>query len=129
MVVNAKNAAMVLGLVFLIAGALGFVPNPIVSPGGIFVVNSAHNWVHIVSGILLLLGAYASAGAFGPSLALKFVGIVYAIAAVFGFVAPGNMMFGMIAMNMADNWLHVVLAAVMLYAGFGLAEQTKTAAA
>jgi Domain of unknown function (DUF4383) len=131
MVVNAKNAAMVFGLVFIIVGALGFIPNPIVGPDGIFASNSVHNWVHIVSGILLLLGAYASAGAFGPSLALKFIGIVYAIAAVFGFIAPppGDMMFGTIAMNTADNWLHLVLGAVILFAGFGLAEQPKTATA
>jgi hypothetical protein len=129
MVVNAKNAAMVLGLVFLIVGALGFVPNGIVGPNGIFVANSVHSWAHLVSCILLLLGAYASAGTFGPSLALKFIGVVYAIVAVFGFVAPTDMMFGMIATNTADNWLHLVLAAVILFAGFGLAQEPKTATA
>src|SRR4029077_1838721 len=63
MVVNAKTAAMVLGIVFLIVGALGFVPNPIVSPDGIFVVNATHNWVHIGSGIVILLGAFSPLGA------------------------------------------------------------------
>ncbi|HEX4079294.1 MAG TPA: DUF4383 domain-containing protein [Rhizomicrobium sp.] len=129
MVTTAKNAAMVLGLVFLIIGVLGFVPNPIVSPTGVFVVNRVHNCVHVGSGVLLLLGAYASAGTFGPSLALKLVGIVYAILAVLGFITHDGMVFGVIAMNMADNWLHLILAAVLLYAGFGLAPQPGTAVA
>jgi hypothetical protein len=129
MIATARNAAMVLGLVFLIVGVLGFVPNPIVSPTGVFVVDNIHNCVHVGSGILLLIGAYASAGTFGPSLALKLVGIAYAIIAIFGFVMPGDMPFGMLAMNTADNWLHVVLAAVLLYAGFGLATERGAAVA
>lgn len=126
MVANAKTAAMVLGLVFLIVGALGFVPNPIVGPDGIFVVNATHNWIHLASGIVLLIGAYS---ALGPSLALKIIGVTYAIVAVLGFVMPGDMLLGMIAMNMADHWLHVVLAIVILYAGFGLPAETSAAAA
>lgn len=128
MILNAKNAAMVIGIVFLIVGALGFISNPIVGPAGIFVTNTTHNWIHIGSGIVLLLGVYSS---LGPSLALKIIGVVYGIVAVLGFVLPmpDGMMLGMIAMNMADKWLHVVLAIVILYAGFGLSEQAATATA
>ena len=126
MIVNTKTAAMVLGIVFLIAGALGFVPNPIVGENGIFLTNHTHDWVHIGSGIVLLLGAYSPLGA---GMALRVVGIVYAIVAVLGFVMPGPMLLGMIAMNMADHWLHVVLAVVVLYAGFGLPDEVATPAA
>ena len=128
MVVNAKNAAMVLGIVFVIVGALGFIPNPIVGPAGIFMTNGTHNWIHLASGVVLLLGVYS---ALGPSLALKIIGVVYAIVAVLGFVMPmtDGMMLGMIAMNMADKWLHVILAVVILYAGFGLAAESKVATA
>jgi hypothetical protein len=35
----------------------------------------------------------------------------------------------MIAMNMADHWLHVVLAVVLLLAGFVLAPARRTAVA
>jgi Domain of unknown function (DUF4383) len=117
---NARTAALVLGIVFLIVGVLGYVPNPIVSPTGLFVVNGTHNIIHIVSGIFLLIGVYT---ALTPSLALKILGIVYAIVAICGFVVMkggDGMMFGMIAMNMLDHWLHVVLAIVLLAAGFGL---------
>jgi len=123
MIVNAKTAAMVLGIVFVIVGALGFVPNPIVGANGIFMTNHMHDWVHVGSGIVLLLGAYSP---LGSSMALRVVGIIYAIVAVLGFVM-GDMVFG-IAMNMADHWLHVVLAIVILYAGFGLPDDTRVAA-
>lgn len=119
MALNARNVAFVLGVVFLIVGVLGYVNNPIVGPSGFFVTNNMHNLVHIISGIFLLLGAYT---ALGPSLALKILGIVYAIVAVLGFVmmqGGDGIMFG-IAMNMMDHWLHVVLAIVILAAGFGL---------
>ena len=122
---NAKTAAMVLGIVFLIVGALGFVPNPIVGENGIFLTNHTHDWVHIGTGIVILLGAYSPLGA---TLTLRVVGIIYAIVAVLGFVMPGDMLMGMIAMNMADHWLHVVLAIVILYAGFGLPDVVKAPA-
>ncbi|MBV9570963.1 MAG: DUF4383 domain-containing protein [Alphaproteobacteria bacterium] len=131
MELNARNAAFVLGIVFLIVGVLGYVPNPIVghtSDGSqaIFAANTTHNLVHIISGIFLLLGAYT---ALTPSLALKILGIVYALVAVLGFIMPGEngMMLGMIEMNMADHLLHVVLAVIILAAGFAL-PATATAA-
>jgi Domain of unknown function (DUF4383) len=129
MELNARNAAFVLGVVLLIVGVLGYIPNPIVSPTGLFVVNNMHNLFHIVSGIFLLLGVYSS---LGPSLALKILGVVYAIVAVVGFVmmkGGDGLMFGMIAMNMMDHWLHVALAIIILAAGFGLPRTARMAAA
>lgn len=123
MIVNAKTAAMVLGIVFVIAGALGFVPNPVVGANGIFMTNHLHDWVHVGSGIVLLLGAYSP---LGSGMALRVIGVVYAIVAVLGFIM-GDVVFG-IAMNMADHWLHVVLAVVVLYAGFGLPEEVRAPA-
>src|SRR5579862_7418655 len=123
MIANAKTAAMVLGIVFVIAGALGFIPNPIVGENGIFLTNRLHDWVHVASGIVLLLGAYSP---LGSAMTLRVVGIIYAIVAVLGFIMV-NPVFG-IAMNMADHWLHVVLAIVILFAGFALPDDTKVAA-
>jgi hypothetical protein len=121
---NAKTAAIGLGLVFLVIGVLGFVPNPLVSPTGLFVVNTPHNLVHVVSGLVLLAGPYAG---LGSALALKIVGIVYAAVAILGMVMGGDMLLGMIAMNTADHWLHVALAVVILAAGFLLDDEPVTA--
>jgi hypothetical protein len=114
---TAKTAAIVLGAIFILVGILGFIPNPLVGPDGIFVVNTTHNLIHLVSGAVLLAGVYTS---FGPSLALKIIGVIYAIVAILGFVMSDDMLLGMIAMNAADRWLHVLLAIVLLAAGFAL---------
>jgi hypothetical protein len=120
--VNARTAAIVFGIVFLAVGILGYVPNPIVGPDGIFVTNGIHNLIHIASGIVLLLGAYSG---LGSGNALKIIGVVYGLVAILGFFMMGDMMLGMIAMNAADRWLHVALAAVILIAGFGLSGESK----
>ena len=114
-----KTAALVFGIVFLLIGILGFVTG--VAPDGmllgIFHVNVAHNVVHIASGIIFLIASMAGAGA--PRAWFQIFGIVYAIVAIWGFaVGSGNTLW-VVANNPADTWLHVVLAVVMLYLGFG----------
>jgi hypothetical protein len=121
---NAKTAAVVIGIAFLAAGILGFFSNPLFSPTGLFAVNTAHNLVHLISGVVLLAGAYSSLGA---SLALKIVGVVYALVAILGLVMGGNMLLGLIAMNPADHWLHVAFAIVLLAAGFMLEDEAEMA--
>jgi uncharacterized protein DUF4383 len=123
---NAKTAALILGVVFVLVGILGFIPNPLVSPTGVFVVNTAHNLVHIVSGLALLAGAYTKIGA---SLTLKIIGVIYAVVAILGLVMGGNMLLGLVAVNHADHWLHVALAVVILAAGFLLPDDRPTARA
>ena len=115
--INAKTAATVIGAVFILVGILGFVPNPLVSPTGLFQVNTAHDLVHLISGAALLAGAYTEIGA---SLTLKVVGVVYALVAVLGFFMGGTTLLGLIAVNQADHFLHVLLAVVILAAGFML---------
>lgn len=114
-IITAKTAALILGIVFIVVGILGFVPNPLVSPTGIFAVNTAHNLVHLVSGIAILAGAYSNIGA---ALTLKIFGVIYAIVALLGLATSDNMVLGVILMNHADHWLHVALAVVILAAGF-----------
>ena len=114
---TAKNAAIVLGIILVLVGLLGFFNNPVL---GVFAVNPVHNVAHIVTGLVLLAGAYSS---LGSSLALKIIGVVYAILAIIGFfMVMDGMMLGM-AMNDADKWLHVVLAIVILIAGFALPDE------
>jgi hypothetical protein len=122
-----KAAAILFGLVFLLIGILGFVPAVTPSNGmllGIFHVNTAHNIVHLASGIVFLLCGMAGAG---PSQTFfRIFGIVYALVALLGFFYGDNALLGIVANNTADTWLHVVLAVVMLFLGFGVST-TKTA--
>lgn len=110
----AKNIVAVLGVVFVVIGIWGFVQEPVL---GIFGVNALHNVVHIVSGVLALLAV--SQGASAVSLFSKVFGVVYGLVAVLGFVVP-DLMMDLLAVDMADNLLHVVLAIVFLVIGFGM---------
>jgi hypothetical protein len=56
----------------------------------------------------------------------RIFGIVYALVALLGFYYRDNAIFGLIANNTADIWLHVVLAVVMLYLGFGASGSKAT---
>ena len=124
MALTTKTAALVIGIVFLLVGVLGFIPNPLVSRTGLFQVDTMHNLVQLVSGAAILAGAYSG---FGAGMTLKIFGAVYALVALLGFftVGSGGMLLGMIQVNHADHWLHVLLAVVILAAGFLLPEEPE----
>jgi len=111
---NADLIARIFGVVFIVVGLLGFTANPLVSEGGLFRVNDAHNVVHLVTGILFLAGAYAHM----PVMTIRSLAVVYTIIAVLGFILPLPNFLGFIAMNTADIWLHAGIAAVLLTVGF-----------
>lgn len=113
-----KKAALVLGVVLLAVGVLGFVPG-ITSNGkllGIFEVNAVHNIIHVLSGIAAILGSKSEAYA---SLYFKVFGVVYALVTVVGFIS-GTTVLGLFDVNLADNLLHVLIAGSALYLGFGV---------
>jgi hypothetical protein len=109
--------AMVFGAVFLLIGVLGFVPAA--APDGmllgIFHINTAHNLVHLVSAAAALACAKSAVNA---RLYFKVFGVVYALVAVLGFFTGHGHIMGIVANNMADNLLHVLIAGVSLYLGF-----------
>jgi Domain of unknown function (DUF4383) len=123
----AKTMAVLFGLVFLVVGILGFVPAVTKDQMllGIFHVNTAHNAVHLLSGVVALICGMAGVGA--SRLYFRIFGLIYAAVAVMGFLNPGDtMLLGLISNNMADTWLHVGIAAVSLLIGF-MPTSTETA--
>ncbi|MBI4079936.1 DUF4383 domain-containing protein [Candidatus Kaiserbacteria bacterium] len=115
-----QKLAWVFGIVFLVIGLAGFVP-ALAQDGmllGIFEVDPLHNVIHLLSGILaigaVLAGNYAR-------LYFQVFGVVYGIVAVVGFM-QGDTVLGLIATNTADHVLHLIIAAVALWAGFGMKE-------
>jgi hypothetical protein len=70
--------------------------------------------VHLITGVAFLAGAYVRA----PATTIRVIAVLYAIVAIIGFVTKSDMLFGLIQMNMADNWLHLAIAAVLLLIGF-----------
>lgn len=114
----AKTLALVFGIVFVIVGLLGFVSNPLVGANGLFMTNGLHDIVHLLFGIILI---WASRGSQARSVSwLKILGVVYLVLAVLGFLlAPsGPSLLGLVTVNMADHWLHVVLGVVLLLAAY-----------
>jgi Domain of unknown function (DUF4383) len=119
-----KTLAILFGIVFLAVGILGFVPGITKDEMllGIFMVNTVHSVIHIVSGVAFLLAAMGGAGA--SRMWFQIFGLIYAVVAIMGFVVGNGMIFNLISNNTADTWLHVVLAVVMLLIGFGTPKQT-----
>jgi uncharacterized membrane protein len=117
--IMAKTLAKVFGWVFILVGVLGFFGNPIVGAMGYFHANIAHDFVHILLGVVLLVTSSTEDKA---ALWLKIVGVVYLVIAILGFLITPAMgianLLGFVEINHADNWLHVVLGIVILLAGF-----------
>jgi len=115
----AKKFIMVIGLVFVLVGALGFFSNPIVGASGFFETNVTHNIAHLLIGVMMLAMAPSA-----PNTALNIFGVVYLLLAILGFVMTSPLL-GLVAINSADNWLHVVLGVVLLVAGMTLKNEVS----
>jgi hypothetical protein len=116
-----KTAALLIGLVFISVGLLGFTSNPIIgeSPEAIFHADTTHNMVHIVSGLLFILFAIAIPRYTKPFLQL--FGVVYFLIGIVGLLRIGDegitQVLGFLHVNGADNYLHIGLGLIIFLAG------------
>ena len=116
--ITARNASLAFGLPFVAAGSWGFIPNPVLSPIGLFEVNVMHNLLHVLVGVIFIVGAILSEkAARGTLQILSAAGVALAI---LGFVAKGDLLLGLVHVNEADKWLHAGLAIVIVAAAFGI---------
>lgn len=110
----AKLYATALGAVLTVVGILGFVPG--LAPNGnllgIFAIDPLHNIIHILSGVVGLAVAFTARGAYARFYALIF-GAVYGLVTIVGFI-QGTTVLGLINVNLADNVLHLAIAAASL---------------
>lgn len=112
-----KLVAQIVGAVLLVVGLAGFFSDGMLLMLG---VNGLHNFVHVASGIAgLALGFYANG--MHAQYFNKVFGVVYIIVAILGFVASGLMM-DLLAINTADNILHIVIGVILAGVGFGMKE-------
>jgi hypothetical protein len=107
-----KSVTWILAIVLLLVGILGFVNNPIL---GLFQVDTIHNAIHILSGIVGLIAV--SSGESYARLYLIIFGIVYGLVTILGFV-NGTSILGLFAVNANDNYLHAAITIVCLGVGF-----------
>ncbi|MGW0701166.1 DUF4383 domain-containing protein [Streptomyces sp. NPDC002867] len=132
----AQQAAMLVGAVFLLVGILGFIPGVTTDYDtmkfaehdseakllGLFQVSILHNIVHLLFGIAGLLMARAAATA---RTFLIGGGLVYLVLWVYGLIIDHDSAANFVPLNTADNWLHLVLGAVMLALGLLLTRRTQ----
>jgi len=109
-----KMLALVVGAILSLAGVAGYFTGSSLLGFGI---NTLHNLVHLVTGVLGVIVGMFTAG----SLARNYnrgLGVVYVVVAVLGFVLPA-LMTQLLNINTADNLLHLVLGVVLAGVGFG----------
>lgn len=120
--------ALIVGLVFLIVGVLGFIPGVTTGYGqlglfgheseayllGIFQVSVLHNVVHLLFGIAGVAMSRASRAAVGFLIG---GGVIYLVLWLYGLVVGAESTANFVPLNSADNWLHLVLGVGMIALG------------
>jgi Domain of unknown function (DUF4383) len=121
-------AALVVGVAFLLPGVLGFVPGITThyemldfaghESGakllGIFGISVLHNIVHLAFGIAGLIFARTVSGARGYLIGS---GVIYLLLSIYGLLIDHESAANFVPIDIADNWLHLVLAVGMLGLG------------
>ena len=122
-----KKLAITFGIVFVLIGILGFVPGITQDEHllGIFHVNAAHNAVHLLTGVAALAAGLSSAHT--AQLFFRVFGVVYGLVAILGFMAGAGPVLVIISNNLADAWLHLVIAVTSIMIGFAVKEPTLVA--
>jgi Domain of unknown function (DUF4383) len=122
---NIQRAALVVGVVFLLVGVLGFIPGATADFDamefaghesgakllGIFQVSVLHNIVHLLFGVVGLLAARSASASYGF---LLVGGLVYLGLFVYGLLVDELSQANFVPLNMADDWLHLVLGLGMV---------------
>lgn len=112
--------ALLFGAVLALVGILG----PVVAGQSgellVFGRNYPHDAIHLLSGLAGLGAGYYAGGKFAGDYN-KTLGVVYALVTVLGFVLFETFQ-DLIALNTADNYLHLALAVAFLSVGFALSD-------
>jgi hypothetical protein len=123
-----RTAAMVVAVVFLLVGVLGFIPGITTHYGdmtfaghhsdarllGVFQVSVLHNIVHLLFGLIGLAMARTAQLA---RLYLIGGGAVYLVLWIYGLVVGQDSGANFVPLNTADDWLHLVLGLGMIALG------------
>lgn len=123
--------ALIVGIIYVLIGVLGFIPALIVAPTaaapdlavesfygylmGLFPINVLHNIVHLLVGVLGIAAyrSFSNARLFSRGLA-----IFYGLLAIMGLFPVLNTTFGLIPIFSHDVWLHALTAVAAAYFGW-----------
>jgi hypothetical protein len=124
-----QTAALVVGIVFLLVGVLGFIPGITTDYGsmafaghhsdakllGVFQVSILHNIVHLLFGIAGIAMARTVSGARAYLIG---GGAIYLVLWLFGLIVGQDSGANFVPLNSADDWLHLILGLGMIALGF-----------
>jgi hypothetical protein len=121
----ARPFTTILGVVLLLVGVAGFITGGHDHDLLVFGVNTAHNVVHVLSGVAALIAAKAGER---PSRIFCLVfGAVYAVVAIAGFLNVAQVV-RLLNLNRADDFLHLAIAAACLIVGAASARRVQPVA-
>ncbi|HEU4539727.1 MAG TPA: DUF4383 domain-containing protein [Jiangellaceae bacterium] len=137
MATRVQTAAVVVSVVFLLVGVLGFIPGITTDYDtmefagheseamllGIFQVSWLHNIVHLLFGVVGLAAARTATGA---TYYLVIGGAVYLLLWIYGLIVDQDDDANFVPVNDADNWLHLVLGVGMVLLGLVLGRSAGT---
>lgn len=123
-----QQAALLVGVVFLVVGILGFIPGITTDYDslkfaehdseakllGLFQVSVLHNLVHLLYGVAGVALARAASTARGYLIG---GGLVYLALWIYGLVIDHDSAANFVPLNTADNWLHFALGLGMIGLG------------
>ena len=126
---DVQNAGMGVGILLMLVGVLGFIPGVttqyselmLLGPAshamflGLFQVSMLLNIVQLVIGAT---GWAMSRTEHGARNFLVGAGALYIVLAIFGLIVGVDSAVNFLALNMLDNWAHLVLGIVMIVAGW-----------
>ena len=129
-----QSAAMLIGIVFLLVGILGFIPgitknyDDMTFAGkdsgaellGIFQVSILHNIIH---GLFGIVGLFLARTIEGARTFLIGGGIIYLAIAVYGIIIGTDSGANFVPLNGADDILHILLGIGMIAIGFVLGRE------
>jgi len=123
-----KRFTLIMGIIFLAVGALGFVPQLVTQPVhsdpagashglllGLFPINGLHNLVHIAFGFWALWTYKEEERA---RTFCRTNSVIYGLLAVLGALPASKMLFGILPIYGHDVWLHGAIALATGYFGF-----------
>lgn len=121
----ARSWLLLTGVVLVVVGIVGFLPNPLVGPDGLVATDNLHNIVHVLTGVLALGLVYGMAADIGMAAIL--FGALYAAVFVVTVISPT--LFGLfsVAVNPIDHLIHIGVAVVSLALGY-MARSRRTLA-
>jgi len=128
---DVRRFAQVFGIVYLLVGVVGFFVTGFDNFAGsqgdtliLFDLNPLHNIVHLAVGGLWLYSSRSEETARSVTL---LIGAVYAVVGVLGLFVTGDNGANILALNQADNLLHLVTAALALYVALAGRRRAVTA--